>query len=63
MKAKFAGICPVCNEYYEAGDPIAKLDKPIRVHGWVDAGRNSGKKYSKLVSWAHENCVKENGNG
>jgi len=59
MKAKFGGQCPVCNKFFNAGDSIAKLNKPIRVHGWVDnGGRRAGQSYSNLKSWAHEECVK-----
>jgi hypothetical protein len=58
IKAKFAAQCPVCDKFWEVGDLIEKLDVPVVIHGWYDYGKNKGKGWTKLRTWADVKCAR-----
>lgn len=54
FNARYAGRCAYCQGFFEAGDPIKRLDTPVRVA--IERWDHGGTHRVEKMRYAHVAC-------
>lgn len=54
FKARFPGRCAYCQDYFDVGDPIKRLETPVRV--LIERWDHRGTHRVEKMKYAHVGC-------